>query len=194
MAAINLLPWRETQSKEREQKFYIACGVTVAVMFSIIGIIHLAIGLKIEAQISRNNLLNTEIAILDRKIKEIRDLESTKKNLLARMTVIQKLQNRRPLVVHMFDEMVRIMPEGIYITGLSQKGLSLILEGTAQSNAVVSSLMTALEESEWFAQPLLEIVNNTEVKDQQRASSFILSFKLVDKIDEADTTEGEEVI
>ena len=124
MTRINLLPWRETLRKERQRQFASVMTGAVVLMGVIVFYIHLHIGGMIDYQESRNDYLNKEIARVDEKIKEIRELESQKKQLLNRMDVIQDLQTQRPLVVHMLDELVRTLPEGLYLSSVKQAGIT----------------------------------------------------------------------
>ena len=94
--------------------------------------------------------------------KEIEDLDRTKQNLLARMNVIQELQSSRPQIVHLFDEMVSMLPDGVYLTSVNQKGSNLTFEGKAQSNARVSSLMRNIDDSEWLSNPKLDVIESKE--------------------------------
>jgi type IV pilus assembly protein PilN len=129
----------------------------------------------IQSQESRNNYLQGEIAKLNRRIKEIDKLEETKANLLARMNVIQQLQESRPEVVHLFDEVVRAIPEGVYLTRLTQSGGQVVVEGRAQSNARVSAFMRNIQASAWIDNPDLLLIEN---KDQTGTglSHFRLGF------------------
>lgn len=175
MARINLLPWREAERKRRLQDFAGAAGTALAVT-ALIGLgIHFQIEGMITNQQDRNRYLETEIAALDRQIKKIQDLDATKASLIARMNIIQALQESRPEVVHLFDELVVAIPDGIYLTKVEQKGKSVTLEGRAQSNARVSSFMRNIEASAWVGNPSLELIEN---KDQTggRSSRFRLRF------------------
>jgi len=163
MARINLLPWRESLRKQRQREFGVAVGgmaiITVLLLFA--GHIHIA-GM-IDHQNSRNSFLKKEIAAVESKIKEIKNLESTKAKLLARMEVIQELQSSRPGVVHLFDELVKTVPEGAFLTKVEQSGKAIRIDGRAQSNARVSAYMRKIEASEWLGKPRLLVV---ETKDK----------------------------
>ena len=176
MTRINLLPWREALRKEKKRQFASVVGGAVLLMLAIIGYAHVHVSGLIEYQNSRNSFLEKEIAKVDEKIKEIRELETEKKQLLNRMNVIQELQTRRPMVVHMLDQLVRALPEGVYLTKLDQKGADLTLDGIAQSNARVSAFMRNLDESNWFGSPKLEVI---QVQEQSgvRSSKFTLKVK-----------------
>ncbi len=176
MTRINLLPWREALRKERKRQFVSVLGGAAFLMLAIIGYVHFHVSGLIDYQNSRNSFLEHEIAKVDEKIKEIRELEAQKKQLLNRMNIIQELQTRRPMVVHMLDKLVKALPEGLYLTTVNQQGAELTLEGMAQSNARVSAFMRNLDESDWFASPKLEVIQVQE-KDGTRSSKFTLKAK-----------------
>jgi len=150
MARINLLPWREAERKRKIREFiiYAVGGLTVALIIALL--VHIQVENQIEYQGKRNDFLQTEIASLDKKIKEIQDLEKTKASLIARMNVIQQLQQSRPEIVHLFDEFVGTLPEGVVLTEIVQVGQELKVAGRAQSNARVSSYMRNIDSSPWI--------------------------------------------
>lgn len=172
---INLLPWREEERKQRKEDFIRVGLAAIALMGVLIFFAHVQIGGMIDEQESRNKFLQGEIAKVDEKIKEIKELENQKKMLLNKMNVIQDLQTRRPLVVRMMDELVRVMPNGVYFTKINQKGQELLLEGVAQSNARVSTLMRNLDESTWFTNPKLDVI---QVKEREGARESKFSLKV----------------
>jgi type IV pilus assembly protein PilN len=163
MARINLLPWRDAERKRRQQEFGVAAGAAVGLALLLALATHFHVEGLIEAQQGRNQFLQTEIAALDVKIKKIKDVETTKASLIARMNIIQQLQESRPEVVHLFDELVVTIPDGVYLTRVEQTGRSVIVEGQAQSNARVSALMRNIEASAWVGSPSLQLIEN---KDQ----------------------------
>jgi len=155
MTRINLLPWREAERRRRQREFAIAGGLTFG-MFLLFGLgLYFQIEMMIASQDARNRFLGDAIAILDVRLREIEKLEETKANLLARMHVIQELQAIRPEVVHLFDEVVEAMPEGVFLTRMVQTGTNVVVEGRAQSNARVSALMRAIQASPWISDPQL---------------------------------------
>ena len=174
MTRINLLPWREIQRKEKQRQFASVAIGAVILMAMIILYIHMHIGGQIKAQKVRNDYLSQEIASVDKKIKEIRELESEKKSLLSRMNVIQQLQSKRPEIVHLFYELMRNVPSGIYLTSVVQKGTSLEIEGIAQSNARVSAFMRNLDLTDWLEMPRLEVIQSKKGKSNERTSTFKL--------------------
>jgi type IV pilus assembly protein PilN len=162
MARINLLPWREAERKRRQREFAVMAATGLAATLIAGLALHLHVERIVSTQQSRNQFLQDEIALLDRQILEIQDLEKTKTSLLARMNVIQRLQESRPEVVHLFDEMVIGIPDGVYLTKISQTGRSVILEGRAQSNARVSAFMRNIEASKWIGRPLLMLIEHKD--------------------------------
>src|ERR1700758_3698291 len=162
MPRINLLPWREGQRKERKLAFLVALGVAslAAVLTSFAA--YLLYGSWIESQEKRNQLMRVEIKTLDKQIEEINNLESEKQKFIARMGIIEKLQRSRPEIVHVFDEMARTLPEGVYLTGVHQTDRRLKFEGVAQSSTRVSSFMRNIDASQWLRNPELEVVQTTK--------------------------------
>lgn len=158
MPHINLLPWREEQRTQRNKDFSVTCFVFAIIAGLAVGSVHYWYSKQLENQTSRNDYIKTEIAKLDEKIKTIKDLDAEKERLLARMQIIQQLQASRPEIVHVFDEIVTTLPEGIFYKKIVQKGRSLTLSGVAQSNARVSSLMRNLENSSYLDQPALQVI------------------------------------
>lgn len=158
MAHINLLPWREEKRKEQLRQFLTMLGLTVILMLLVILAVHLQYSRMISAQESRNSFLKNEITAVEKQIREINSLAKEKKRLLARMEVIQQLQRNRPGIVHLFEEMVKVIPEGAHITSLKQSGNKLTINGIAQSNARVSAYMRNIDSSEWLTKPQLNII------------------------------------
>ena len=180
MARINLLPWRAELRKQQQQDFIAAMGFGIALTLALMLLLHLNISSRVEYQTERNRYLDSEIVTLEKKIKEIQDLEVKKKRLLAKMEVIQELQASRPEIVHLFDELGRTIPEGVYLSDLTQADKNLTVNGVAQSNARVSAYMRNLESSAWLKDPILNIIETRlESKDnkKERQSKFTLQMK-----------------
>ena len=173
MPRINLLPWREQQRKERKLAFVVGlgAGTVAAVIAAFAG--YLWYGSLIDGQQQRNQLLKTEIVKLDRQIEEINNLEAQKQQYISRMQVIEKLQRSRPEIVHVFDTIVRTMPDGTYLTELTQTGRHLKLHGVAQSATRVSSFMRSIEGSQWLGNADLEVVETK--KENTLGSDFTLN-------------------
>jgi type IV pilus assembly protein PilN len=170
---INLLPWREIRRQEQDRQLLSASIGAWLLMGLVVfyGWYHMN-GL-IDYQNKRNDYLRTEIAKLDERIKEINKLKERKQALITRMEIIQQLQADRTQIVHIFDDLVRKLPKGVYFTALSKKNKDITLRGMAQSNARISNLMNSLDSSEWFTNPDLDIVNAQDRGDS-RVSQFTL--------------------
>ena len=174
MARINLLPWRDELRKERQKQFQVMAALAAALMIAIILLVHIRVSGIIDNQLSRNKFLETKLKVLDDRIKEIKDLEKEKTNLLARMTIIQQLQGSRPQVVHVFDELVNTLPDGVYLVNIRNTGNAITLDGFAQSNARVSSYMRKIDSAGWLANPKLNVIETQDQKGQ-RISKFVLN-------------------
>lgn len=171
MARINLLPWREERRRQLTTEFarQAVLGAVLAGVVGGYGWYHVH-GL-VEYQQERNQYLEEQIEVLQEEIKEIQELEKTRQQLLARMNIIQRLQQRRPQVVHLFFEIAKTLPDGVFLTGLEQKGDKLTIEGRAESNARVSAYMRNLSASDWLKEPRLEVI---ETDKQDRVNAFTL--------------------
>ncbi len=174
MAKINLLPWRESQRKEKQQEFFVILGAGAAVAVLVVLLVHFQVEAKINGQERNNTFLTNEIVVLDEKIKEIKKLDATRHTLVERMDVIQNLQTTRPGIVHLFDEVVSTLPNNVHLTGLTQNGGSINITGRAESNARVSLYMRNIEKSEWLTKPTLSIISAEENDDGLGISSFSL--------------------
>src|SRR5580700_4538184 len=172
MPRINLLPWREGERKERKLAFLVALGVAALAAGVASFAAYLLYGSMIESQEHRNQQLRAEIKTLDKQIEEINNLEVSKQKFIARMEIIEKLQRSRPEIVHVFDEIVRTLPEGVYLTGVKQTEKRLRFDGVAQSSTRVSSFMRNIDGSQWLRNPELEVV---ETAKSGAGSSFTLS-------------------
>lgn len=160
MAKINLRAWREEQAAERQKQFVVnilAAAFLAAVVVFLIGFY---IDMQTDRQRDRNNYLKSEIAQLDAQLKEIKELKQKRTRLLNRLNAIQELQGTRPLIVRSFDEMVRVLPDGVYYTSLARKGDSISLAGRAEKSDDVSKLMRSIYASIWFGEPNLSTVAN----------------------------------
>ncbi|MDE2089862.1 MAG: PilN domain-containing protein [Gammaproteobacteria bacterium] len=173
MAHINLLPWREARRKEQQRQFLSLLVFTVVLAGLIMLYVHFQFSGLISYQNQRNEYLQSQIVVLQKRIKDIKELKATKAKLLARMNIIQQLQRSRPEVVHLFDQLVRTLPNGVYLTSVVQKGALLTVQGVAQSNARVSEYMRNLDASKWLGDPRLDVIQTKKV-DNNRVSLFTL--------------------
>jgi type IV pilus assembly protein PilN len=174
MANINLLPWREWERERRKNEFLVRIGGVFVFGLLMVLIAGWYLDSSIDRQNARNQFLTDKIAVLDQQIAEIRDLRAKRDQLLARMRVIQELQGNRPVIVRVFDELVRTLAKGVYFTTLSMAGNTLSVTGTAESNNRISSLMRSLDGSDWFTEPNLKgLTANSQAGEQ--ASNFQLT-------------------
>lgn len=179
MANINLLPWREDLRQRRQKEFYTVIVVAIAAMLAVVFAVHWEFDNRIDFQTARNTYLTDQIKILDEKIRQIKDIEAEKESLLARMEIIEELQSSRPEIVHLMDELVVTLPEGVYYTAVKQVGRNLDVQGVAQSNARVSSLMRRVDASEWLDRPNLVEIRKLPQRDGEppKFSAFSLRFQ-----------------
>jgi type IV pilus assembly protein PilN len=175
MARINLLPWREERRKLRNREAQTLFGLTAVAAVLIVFVIIWQYGQMIANQERRNQMLTDEIAKVDEKIKEIEALERTRSKLLARKQIIEQLQASRSMMVHLFDDLVRTIPDGVRLQTIKQAGDLLTLEGFAESNARVSEYMRSLEGSQWMGNPDLAIV---EAKGPDKRSRYAFTLRV----------------
>jgi type IV pilus assembly protein PilN len=158
MARINLLPWRAERRKSRQKEFVGMLGLSALAGVLVAFLIVSYYNGRIDGQTERNQFLSDEIAKVDGQIKEIEQLDQKKSKLLARKEVIEQLQSNRSQMVHLFDSLVRTIPDGVTLTAIKQEGDILTLSGRSQSNARVSTYMRNLESSGWMTKPDLNVI------------------------------------
>jgi type IV pilus assembly protein PilN len=178
MPRINLLPWREAERKKRQRDFGIAMAGSVVAGVAVVMLTMFTYSQMIDNQKNRNQRLTNEIVELEKSITEIDGLERQKERLLARMEIIEELQKSRPEIVHLFDELVRQLPEGVYLTGVKQTGARVEIRGVAQSSTRVSALMRQIDASDWIADPEVERVE-TKQSGSSRQSEFVVYLKQI---------------
>lgn len=179
---INLLPWREIRRREQDRQLFSISIGTWILMGLVVFYAQWYMSDAIDHQTDRNNFVKSEIAKLEKQIAEIEELQKRKEALVARMEIIQQLQRDRTQIVHVFDDLVRKLPKGVYLTSLTKKKNALNLDGFAQSNARVSALMNNLDSSEWFANPSLDVINVTP-QGGSRISKFSVKVREQTKLD-----------
>lgn len=177
MARINLLPWREQLREERKQRFVVAMGGTLIIAAGLVFLAGQYLDGAIEQQNARNDFIKKEIAVLDARIKEISELKERRAQLLERMKIIQDLQGNRPIIGRVFDQLVRTLPEGVFFSALSRKDSVISIQGTAESNNRVSSLMRNLDASDWLKAPNLTEVKALTAGEVDQASTFKLTVR-----------------
>jgi len=178
MIRLNLLPHRELKRKARQQQFAVLAGVTIFLGLLTVGTVHIMITGQIEHQDSRNEYMTNQIAILDKQIDEIKQMRAQTQALLARKKVVETLQDNRSDVVHLLDQLVRLLPDGVYLRSIKQTNQTISLTGYAQSNARVSTLMRKLESSPWLGLPSLVEIKASSVNNA-RLNAFSLNVTLV---------------
>jgi type IV pilus assembly protein PilN len=191
MARINLLPWREQLREERKKEFL---TVLVLVVLFAGGLVFLGdrfLNGKIDHQNDRNEFLQKEITLLEARIKEIEQLQARRTQLLDRMKIIQDLQGNRPIIVRVFDELARSLPDGVYFGSLDMKGPTISVKGSAESNSRVSNLMRQMDASDWLTSPNLTAVRAVTAGGLDQANVFELSVKQTEP--GAVTAEGEQL-
>lgn len=178
MTRINLLPWREEYREEKKKEFVVqfaaVCVLAAVLAYAWFQVVANAV----DNQNQRNAILQSEINLLQQQVKEIQELKKRRAELVDRMKVIQDLQGTRPIIVRYFDELVRAVPDGIYLTSLARQGDTITIEGVTESNNRVSSFMRRLDDSEWFADPNLRSVT-ADPKLGEQASRFSMLIKAV---------------
>ena len=158
MARINLLPHRQERRKEQQSVFFAMCGLVMFAAMITVMLWNQIVVDRFDLQRQRNQLIDQQTALLDKDIKTIDDLQKKKDDLLKRMEVIQELQGTRPVIVRIFDEMVRIMPNGVYMTDFERHGNEFHINGVANTNNDVSTLMRNIQASAWFKDANLQNV------------------------------------
>ena len=190
MIRINLLPHRELARASRRRQFNLLLGIAVAAGVIVVVLGHTLIAARQSTQEARNAFLDQEIAKLDAQIGEIKKIREQTQALLARKQVVETLQANRTEVVHLFDQMIRILPEGLYLKSFKQTGDIVTLTGYTQSSARVSTLMRNLSASPWFESPTLVQISSATVNNL-RANEFVLTVKQShQKTDDANDSKG----
>jgi type IV pilus assembly protein PilN len=179
MIRINLLPHREIRRKQQQQQFFITLGIVVAIGAGIWFAVHVYLEDQFDNQVNRNKYLTAEIDKLDKQIAEIQKLKDQTAALLARKRVVETLQGTRSEVVHLLDQMVRQLPEGVYLKSIKQTGTNVLIGGFTQSQARVSTLMRNLESSPHLEKPvLIEIRSAAVAAGAQRLNEFSLNVSI----------------
>ena len=190
MARINLLPWREQLREERKKEFLTILALVVLFAGALVFLGDRYINGRIDHQNERNAFLKKEITLLDARIKEIEELQARRAQLLDRMKIIEDLQGKRPIIVRVFDELARTLPDGVYFTELAMKGAELSVKGGAESNSRVSNLMRQMDGSEWLTAPNLTAVKAVTSGALDQANVFELTVKQTAR--RAGAAEGEQ--
>lgn len=177
MARINLLPWREARREELKRAFLAVLGLVAAAAVLSVLLADRIVNGQIDNQKARNDYITSNIRELDKQVEEIKDLQRKRNQLIERMRVIQELQGNRPIIVRVLDQLVRTVPDGVFYTSISAKGQELSINGVAESNNRVSSLMRRLDASDWLKEPNLDRVSAAPTYGDQ-ANTFVLTVKV----------------
>jgi type IV pilus assembly protein PilN len=177
MIRVNLLPHRAEKRRARQIQFIAFSIISLILGAVVVGFVHVAIMTEKSYQERRNAYLAKETLVLDKQIDEIKKLREQTQSLLARKNVVEHLQSTRSDVVHLLDQMLRILPDGVYLKALKQTGTKISLVGLSQSNARISTLMRAIEDSPWLDTPTLIVISATKVGND-RLNEFTLTFNL----------------
>lgn len=177
MARINLLPWREARREELKRAFLSILGLVAAVAVILVVLADRVVNSQIDSQNARNDYITKNIRELDKQVEEIKDLQRKRNQLVERMRVIQELQGNRPIIVRVLDQLVRTVPDGVFYTGVGATGTDLSIDGVAESNNRVSSLMRRLDASDWLKEPNLDAVRSAPLYGDQ-ANTFDLTVKV----------------
>lgn len=178
MARINLLPWREERRAQQKKEYLTLLGLCAVGALAVVITVHMHFKERIEFQGSRNRFVEAEISKLDAQIREIQNLEKEREQLLARMRAIETLQTSRPVMVHVFDELVKTLADGIRLSSIQQRGDTITINGFAQSNGSVSNYMRNIENSAWFTDPRLNVIQARDATGEDR-NEFTLVVKQV---------------
>ncbi len=178
MARINLLPWRERLREERRREFLSILVGVVVIAGGLLFLVDRYYNAEISSQVARNNFIRSEITLLDAQVAEISELRQQKEDIRARMNVITDLQGTRPVIVRIFDELVKTLPDGVYYESLERTGNQIAIEGVAESYSRITELMRRLDNSEWFTEADLSDISATGDGAQVATSSFTFSLGL----------------
>lgn len=178
MILINLLPWREELREKQKKLFFLSLGISLTSALVIIIFTYLYLENGISSQRQRNQILSNEIARYDRQIQEIKRLKKVRQALIARMNIIQQLQENRPTLVHFFDELIKILPGGVHFTKVVRSGDEVVMIGQSGSNSEVSQLMRNIENNYWLHYPVLEEIKEVKELNRDRKTEIFDEFRL----------------
>lgn len=180
MAHINLLPWRERLREERKREFFSIMTGVVIIAAGLILLVDRYFNGAIDTQIARNDFLRAEISILDERVAEINQLRQQKEDIRARMNVITDLQGTRPVIVRIFDELVKTLPDGVYYQTVRRTGNTIAIEGVAESYARITELLRRLDDSQWFMNTDLDDISASAPRSASPgAQAFTFSLSLI---------------
>lgn len=178
MAQINLLPWRERLREERRREFLTTMVGFVIIAGGLVLLVDRYFNGEIDAQTARNDFLRGQISTLDAQVAEINQLRQQKEDIRARMNVITGLQGTRPVIVRVFDELVRALPEGVYFESLDRREATISIEGVAESYSRITDLMRRIDGSEWFTEADISDISASDTQNGMMANAFRFTLSL----------------
>lgn len=178
MAHINLLPWRERLREERKREFFTILVGVVIISAGVLFLVDRYFNGQIDMQISRNDFIRGEIAVLDERVAEINQLRQQKEDIRSRMNVITDLQGTRPVIVRIFDELVKTLPDGVYYESLIREDNTISIEGIAESYAKITELLRRLDDSEWFQDSDLDDISAIDSGANSLSEAFVFTLSL----------------
>lgn len=172
MAEINLLPWRELKREQEKKNFVILLISAVIVAIAVVFLMNYYFNGLLDQQTRRNQRLQTEITLLDKQIEAIKELKKMREGLIARMKIVQELQATRTLTVHLFDELIKVLPNGVYLTNVKRTDNKVVLQGYTESNGDISVLMRNIQNNPWLHAPkLTEIKKSKETENKDKTDN-----------------------
>lgn len=181
MTNINLLPWRELKREQDKKRFTTYLAITIAISIVIVFFVNYYVAANVVEQTALNSRLEAEITEYKKQIIEIKNLRTLRQSLIARMNIVQNLQATRILTVRLFDELIKILPDGVYVNKMERVGDKIMLSGYTESNSNISRLMQNIELSQWIQLPALSEIKKTKEGPDDSPSEFKLSFILKPK-------------
>lgn len=178
MAHINLLPWRERLREERKREFLSIMAGIVVIAGGLLFLVDRYFTGEINLQVARNEYVRGEISTLDAQVAEINELRQQKEDIRARMNVITDLQGTRPVIVRLFDELVRTLPEGVFYTTLERTNDTISINGVSESYSRITELLRRLDESEWFSEPDISVISAADSVETAMTAAFVFTLSV----------------
>jgi type IV pilus assembly protein PilN len=178
MAHINLLPWRERLREERKREFFTILIGVVIISAGVLFLVDRYFNGEIDTQVSRNGFLQEEITVLDARVAEINQLRQQKEDIRSRMNVITDLQGTRPVIVRIFDELVKTLPDGVHYESLERVENTISIVGIAESYARITELLRRLDDSEWFQESDLDDISAVPASEGSLSQAFTFTLSL----------------
>lgn len=181
MTQINLLPWREQKREQEKKLFALMALACILIACFIVFLINSYASDLVSNQIERNQMLQREINTMNTQLKEIKVLQAVRATLISRMSIVRNLQSTRTLMVHLFDELIKVIPVGVYLIKIEGKNNIISVSGYSESNTYVSQIMKNIESNEWIHSPILSEIKKMDEKNQPANNEFKLTLVLESK-------------